>query len=186
MRRRSVITAAAIAGVALAASAAIGANIGLLSAADDSEIGNLSATGNLASAGTQTVDVYVDDPASTTTPTLTTQTAEGLEFAVDAAGTVSIIETSDGIGLGDVVANPGWTWNVAQSDASALTVTFTDGTRTLEFHASVDSNGAIAAAVNEPILVAAPNGSDDDHGDDDEHEDDEHEGEEHEGGEDDD
>ena len=107
MRRRTVITAAAIAGVALAASAAIGANIGILSAADDSEIGSLSATGDLAPADAQAVDVYVDDSASTTTPTSAGQTADGLEFAVDAAGTVTVIETADGVRLGDVVEQPG-------------------------------------------------------------------------------
>ena len=187
MRRRTVITAAAVAGVALAASAAIGANIGILSAADDSEIGSLSATGDLAPADTQIVDVYVDDSASTTTPTSTGQTADGLEFAVDAAGTVTVIETADGVRLGDVVGNPGWTWSSAQADASALTVSFTDGTRALEFSASVGPDGEITAAVNEPIVAAVENGSYDDHGvdgDDDEHEHDEHE--EHEGADDDD
>jgi hypothetical protein len=187
MRRKSVITAAVIAGVALAASAAIAANIGILSAADDSEIGSLSATGDLAPADTQVVDVYVDDSATTTTPASTGQTAEGLEFAVDAAGTVTVIETADGVRLGDVVSNPGWTWSLAQTDASALTVSFTDGTRMLEFSASVGPDGEITAAVNEPIVAAVANGSYDGHGadgDDDEHEHDEHE--EHEGADDDD
>ena len=66
-------------------------------------------------------------------------------------------------------------------------VSFTDGTRTLEFSASVGPDGEITAAVNEPIVAAVENGSDDDHGvdgDDDEHEVDEHE--EYEGADDDD
>ena len=179
MRRRTVITAAAIAGVAVAASAAIAANIGMLSAADDSKIGSLSATGDLGPADAQAVDVYVDDSASTTTPPSAGQTADGLEFAVDAAGTVTVVETADGVRLGDVVSNPGWTWSSVQADASVLTVSFTDGTRALEFSASVGPDGQITAAVNEPIVAAVANGSNDDHGvdgADGEHEHQEHEG----------
>ena len=44
------------------------ANVGILSAADNSKIGQLSAAGDLASTpDTQVVDVYVDDSATTTT-----------------------------------------------------------------------------------------------------------------------
>jgi hypothetical protein len=176
MRRRSVITAAAVAGVAVAASAAIAANIGILSAADESEIGSLSATGDLGPADVPIVDVVVDDSASTTTPTSAGQSADGVEFAVDAAGTVTVIETADGVRLGDVVSNPGWMWSLAQTDASALTVSFTDGTRALEFSASVGPDGEITAAVNEPIVAAVENGSYGDHVVDDEHEHVGHEG----------
>ncbi len=156
MRRTSVITAAAIAGVVLAGSAAIAANIGILSAADRSKVGTLSATGAITPATTQRVDVYLDDPASTTTVASSGHAADTQEFAVDAAATVSVIQTAVGIHLGDVVANPGWTWSAAQTDASTLKVTFTDGHRTLEFHATVGPDGTIAAAVNEPIVSAAP------------------------------
>jgi hypothetical protein len=91
---------------------------------------------------------------------------------------VTILETADGVRLGDVVANPGWTWSSAQADASALTVSFTDGTRALEFSASSGPDGEITAAVNEPIVAAVANGSQDHgvDGDDDEHEHEEHEG----------
>jgi hypothetical protein len=179
MSRKSMITAAAIAGVVVAAGAAIGANIGLLSAADDGGIGSLSATGGVAPNDTRVVDVYLDDSASTAPPASTGPTPEGVEFAVDPAGTVSVVETADGIRLGDVVENPGWTWRLVQADASAVTVTFTDGARTLEFSASVGPDGAIAAGVNEPIAAASRPASDDDHevdGRDDDHDDEEHEG----------
>jgi hypothetical protein len=187
MSHKSVITAAAIAGVVLAAGAAIGANIGLLSAADDSEIGALSATGGLPRTDTRVVDIYLDDSASTTQPTSTGHTPEAVQFAVDPAGTVSVIKTSDGIHLADVVASPGWTWRLTQAEASAVTVTFTNGSRTLDFAASVGPDGAIVAGVNEPIAAASPTASDDVHKDDrgdDVH--DEEADEEHEGGDDDD
>ena len=200
--RTSLITAAAIAGVVFAGAVAVGANIGILNAADDSEIGSLSAV-DLVPADTQVVDVYLDEPtasAAATTSTTTTQDSAALdsagaqEFAVDAAGTVGVIPTAGGVRLGDVVANAGWTWSLAQSDPSALTVIFTDAVRTLNFTASIGPDGTITAAVEEPIVSVSPTAppaqfqdDDDDHDDEDDHdEDDDHEDEEHEGGDDDD
>jgi hypothetical protein len=183
MSRKSMITAAAIAGVVVAAGAAIGANIGLLSAADDGGIGSLSATGGVAPNDTRVVDVYLDDSASTAPPSSTAPTPEGVSFAVDPAGTVSVVETADGIRLGDVVENAGWTWRLVQADASAVTVTFTDGTRRLEFSASIEPDGSIAAGVTEPIAAASPSAPSDDDHEADGHDDDD---EEHEGWDDDD
>ncbi|HEX4981179.1 MAG TPA: hypothetical protein VFV63_05750 [Ilumatobacteraceae bacterium] len=207
--RTSLITAAAIAGVVFAGAVAVGANIGILNAADDSEIGSLSAAGDLAPADTQVVDVYLDEPTTTTAATTSTiqdsagkdsaadDSAVAQEFAVDVAGTVGVIPTAGGVRLGDVVANPGWTWSLAQSDPSALMVTFDNGVRTLNFTASIGPDGTIIAAVEEPIVSVSPTAppsqfqdDDDDHDDDDyedeDHEDEEHEDEEHEGGDDDD
>jgi hypothetical protein len=181
MHRTSLITAAAIAGVVLAGTVAVGANIGILNAADDSDIGNLSATGDLVPANTQVVDVYLDEATTTTSDTsATSDSAIAQEFAVDAAGTVGVIPTASGVRLGDVVANPGWTWSLAQSDASALAVTFTNGVRTLEFTAVLGPDGTITAAVEEPIAsVSSTVPSAQYQGEDDEYEyedEDEHEG----------
>jgi hypothetical protein len=195
--RTSLITAASIAGVVLAGSIAVGANIGILNAADDSDIGSLSAAGDLIPASTQVVDVYLDDPTTTTATSATTRPSMiGQEFAVDAAGTVAVVPTAGEVRLGDVVANAGWSWSLAQPDASALAVTFTDGVRTLEFTAALGADGTITAAVTEPIVSVSPSvpaGYEDDDGyehdeyeDDDEHDDDEHEDSEHEGADDDD
>jgi hypothetical protein len=202
--RTSLITAAAVAGVVFAGAVAVGANIGILSAADDSEIGSLSAAGDLVPVNTQVVDVYVDD-TTTTTPATTSamqdsaakdsvaqDSAAAQEFAVDAAGTVGVIPTAGGVRLGDVVANPGWTWSLAQSDPSALTVTFTantstTGVRSLNFTASIGPDGTITASVEEPIVSVSPTTTPTQYqGDDDDHEGADHEDDEHEGGDDDD
>jgi hypothetical protein len=173
MGRTSLITAAAIAGVVVSGAVAVGANIGILNAADDSEIGSLSAAGDLVPADTQVVDVYIDEPTTTTPATPASAIAQ--EFAVDNAGTVAVIPTAGGVRLGDVVANLGWTWSLAQSDASALAVTFADGVRTLEFTASLGPDGTITAAVEEPIVsVSSTVPTAQYQGDD--HEDEEHEG----------
>ena len=150
-RGAQVYAVLAIAGVALAGSAAIAANIGILSTADNSEIGSLSAAGDLAPADKQVVDLYLDDPASTTTSP-TAQPPDAREFAVDAAGMVSVVKSAMGVRLGDVVANTGWSWNATRTDTASVMVTFTDGTRTLEFGAAVGPDGSITAAVNEAIL----------------------------------
>ena len=129
MRRTGLITAGAIAGVVVAGATAVAANVGILSAADDSEIGSLSAAGDLvAPTETQVVDVYVDDPPGTVAPS-SQPPNDTYEFAVDSAGTVSVITTADGIRLGDVAANPGWKWSLAQGNATTLTASFTSGAR---------------------------------------------------------
>jgi hypothetical protein len=188
--RTSLITAAAIVGVVAAGAIAVGANIGILNAADNSEIGSLSAAGDLVPANTQVVDVYLDEPTTTKLATLTTtavqQAAVAQEFAVDAAGTVGVVPTASGARLGDVIANPGWTWSLAQSHPSTLTVTFTDGVRTLEFTASLSPDGTITASVEEPIASVSSSTVPPTQYQDDDHEDDDHEDDEHEGGDDDD
>ena len=82
--------------------------------------------------------------------------------------------------IGDVAANPGWKWSLAQGNATTLTASFTSGARTIEFTASIAPDGTIDAVVEEPIVPAAdvPAGSTqqvehDEHQDDEEHEDDE-------------
>jgi hypothetical protein len=96
-------------------------------------------------------------------------TAAGVqEFTVDTAGTVAVAATTGGIRLDTVSATAGWTWSLAQTDSSNLTVTLTNGTRTLEFVATLNADGTIGASVNEPIVTAAqptnagaPSGGDD-------------------------
>jgi len=163
--RTSLITAVAIAGVALAGTAAIAANIGILNAADDSEIGTLSAADDLVPQPSvpeeQVIEVVIDEP-STTTPVTTAPEPEpddaGQEFGVDVAGTVTLATTDNGLHINDVEATEGWTWTSSQENPVALTVTFTDGARTFIFTASLAPDGTIVADVAEPIVVvgAAP------------------------------
>ena len=173
--RTKLITFASVAAVAVAGAIAVGANLGILNAAADTNVGSLSATGDTAQAAQV---VYVDDPAPTTAAVAAGTGSQ--QFSVDAAGTVSVSSSPTSMHLDSVAPTSGWTWSLAQTDASHLTVTFTDGTRTLEFVAEAGADGTVAASVNEPIATAAASANNGD--DESEHE----EHEEYEGGEDDD
>lgn len=186
--RTTVITVAAIAGVVIAGGAAVAANIGILDAADDDELGTLSAAVDL-SGGTEIIDVY---PQSTTSTSLDDGTGTQA-FTVDRAGLVTVARNAGALRVAEVVANPGWTWTVDADDAATVAVRFTDGARTLVFTATLGADGTVAADVSEttPPPVVGPTGSDDDHDDDHgedehEHEDEQEHEDEHEGRDDDD
>ncbi len=213
-KRTSFITAAAVTGVLLAGTAAVGANIGILNAADNGDVGNLSAAVvTTPVTEPQVIDIYLDEPvdasSTTTGPTVTVPQALTQEFAVDAAGTVSVEATETGVLLDGVTAAEGWTWTSTQAGDGELVVTFTSADSEYLFYASLAADGTIAARVDEPIvqIVQVPAASssssnsgsssvssnttrsashDDDHYEDDDHDDHDDDHDEYEGGEDDD
>jgi hypothetical protein len=146
LRKTAAFTAASIAGVILAGGAAVGANIGILNAADSNALGQLSAEAPL--------DVPTD-----TTPLIQTVASTDQSnvhtFTVDIAGTVSVESTDTGLRLVEVAANPGWTWEDTTSSADAVNVTFRSGGDTLEFAAVMKADGTIEPSVNRPALATA-------------------------------
>jgi hypothetical protein len=198
--RTRLITIVSIVAVALAGAAAVSANVGILDAATESEVGNVSVAGDLTPLAPQVVDVYLPADASSTTslPTVgststtlaevaatTTNVPTGIasgiqEFAVDAAGTVALATTETGLRLERVAPTHGWTWRLAQNSQTELMVVMTNGVRTLEFVAVMTPDGNIAASVNEPVITQAPpvtsgnsgDDFDDDRDDDDQYDDD--------------
>ena len=173
--RTTLITVAAVAGVVIAGGAAVAANIGILDAADDDELGTLSAAVDL-SGGTEVIDIY---PTSTTSTSIDDGAGATQAFTVDRAGLVTVARHGGVLRVAEVVANPGWTWSVDTDDAATVAVRFTDGTRNLVFTATLGADGSIAGDVSEttPPPVVGPTGSDDDHDDDRGDDDDEHEDE---------
>ena len=212
IRKTAAITAASIAGVVLAGSAAVGANIGILDAADDTGLGTLSAEAAIsAPAETTGATVELDPSPATSEVTVAPTDDSGVQsFAVDAAGTVDLETDDSGLHVKAVHANDGWSWQETASGPNAVAITFTSGGDTLEFVAALNADGSIDAGVDRPIFTSAPAAAsspspatagtyedddeyehDEDHDeyedhDDDEHDDDEHEDHEHEGSEDDD
>ncbi len=202
--RTSLVTAAAIAGVLIAGTAAVAANIGILNAADDSAIGDLAATDELLpdpAAGADIETVAVDVPSTpAATPTTPTTVADNVaqQYDIDGTGTVWVMTTTSGIALDHVVAEPGWIPVLSQGDLRSLRVDFLNGDRTIVFTAAIGDDGAVIVDVTEPTTVvgapaapaAAPSAGtqsysdDDDHYEDDDHYSDDHE--EHEGADDDD
>jgi hypothetical protein len=195
--RTSLVTAAAIAGVLVAGTAAVAANIGILNAADSSTFGELSVTDELVSAGASATGVA--------TTAITTPTAGGVQrYDIDTAGSVWVATTTSGLAIDHVEAASGWSSALSQSDLGSLQVDFTNGDRTIVFTATLADDGRVVADVTEPTdtgssqSVGATPVYDDEHDDDeqyddhddedDEHddEDDEHDDDEHDGADDDD
>jgi hypothetical protein len=161
--RNRWITLGSIAAVGITGAVALGANIGILNASNNTSVGKVDAAAELVATtapatapNTTTVDVYVTDPNSpTTSGAPTTTVAPGQEFAVDTAGTVTVNTIPGGITLGGVTPAAGWTWSLNQPKPTELTVTFKNGARTLEFTANLALDGTIQANVNEPIVTPA-------------------------------
>lgn len=151
IRKTAAITAASIAGVIIAGGAAVGANIGILNAADDNSLGNLSAqapitTPAIASTTTLAPFVKVTDSSGSTQ-----------SFMVDTAGTVEVRVDDSGLHFSDVRTNQGWSWEKpSDSDKGTITVTFTSGVDKLEFSAALNDDGTISASVDRPISTSAP------------------------------
>jgi len=162
--RTTLITGLAIAGVVLAGTAAIAANIGILNSTDDSSIGSLTATDDLAQTPPAEVEVQLTETITSTTvpaPTTTESTVPaGSSYVVADAGSVTVAATPTGLTLLGSAASPGWTAEAVQADPGTLTVTFRTGERTVVFVATLGANGEIVADVTEPIVVmgAAPSG----------------------------
>ncbi len=193
--RTALITAGSIVGVVIAGVSAIAAGMGILDSSSTSNVGELSA----AAPAPQVIDVYVTDPtqpAQTTISAVVEPTVQ--QFAVEAAGNVSLRAEGNTISVDRVMPNAGWTWETRQSDPSSLVVSLTDGASTYELSASASDGVITAAASLLPPPQAATAGTaatntttpsyDDEYEDHEyeEHESEEHESEEHEGGEDDD
>ena len=160
--RTSLMTAAAIAGVLLAGTAAVAANIGILNAADSSAIGDLAATDELLpSPGGPTVTVAsLESPTTTAAPTTTTLAADATmaaqQYDISDTATVWVLATRSGIALDHVVAEPGWVSALSQSDPRSLTVNFVNGGRTVVFTASLGDDGVVVVDVTEPTTVVGP------------------------------
>jgi hypothetical protein len=162
--RISLVTALAVGATVVAGSAAIAANIGVLTSAEDNSIGNLSAETPVETPPTtenvQIVDVYVEDPSvatteapdDTTAPTTSAPESDVREFAVEAAGTVSVEQTETGLFVAEVAASEGWLWKTEQTSAGEVRVTFASVDTIYEFVASLDDDGEVIARVDQPIV----------------------------------
>lgn len=163
MRRTTLITATSVVGIVIAGATAIGANIGILSAAEANPVGELSAAAPVEPTEQPAdVDGSLDQPGTTGIPA----SGEVTAFAVASAGTVAVAQVNGTVRLGDVVANPGWTWSSSQDEDTSLMVTFASADATYEFVASLGPDNAIQARVDQPIVQTVQSGSGAGYGDD--------------------
>ena len=189
-RRTSLLSAVAVGAVVLAGGAAVAANVGILGAANNDSIGQLTASGGIGFA--DPAPAVTNDPTSSdgrqptsgddTTPT----SADTQLFRVGDVGLVAVARTANGIGLVDVTPEPGWSWAPSMAADGQLAVTFFAGTDGVVFTAEVGPDGAVAARVTQVVVppaasdrTATPVTAGADHGDSPQHE-------EYEGGDDDD
>lgn len=160
IRRTAAVTAASIAGVVLAGGAAIGANIGILSAADDGSLGDLSAQAVVTTTAGSVTPVTLPSPADTP------DTPDTQVFAVDAAGTVEVGRDDTGVLLGEVVPAPGWIWRVVGETPQEIRVRFAQPGEQLDFVAVPAGASGIEARIDRvPVATTTPavNRGDDDH-----------------------
>ena len=198
IRKTAAITAASIVGVVLAGGAAVGANIGILNAADGNSLGNLSVeapiTMPLADLSREVELVSSAKPpgvvnaASSANAMATVDSTISQIYTVDVAGTVEVEVVAAGLQLGEVEANQGWSVTVSNNSNTLVSVTFTSATEVLEFTASLNADGSINPAIGRPVASPAvttphPSGGYDDehHGreDEDEDEDEDHDDKHH-------
>ena len=145
IRKNSLITAAAIAGVLFAGTTAVAANVGLLAPSDPSSGAESSAVIQEAtppSLEPQIVDVYIEDPP-VTVDTTTTVPSLSQVFAVEAAGTVSVEPMATGVLLDGVIVADGGQWTATQPSPNELQVTFTSADAPYVFSASLAPDGTI-------------------------------------------
>jgi hypothetical protein len=172
--RTAVTTIASIVGVIVAGTAAVSANLGILTAADTTELGQLSAVSTTLDTGTTTsttvlepeiIDVYLDDLSTGTalaaTPGAVLDAASADDastfeaFVVDVAGEVTIANYGDRIEVEAVAPAAGWSYSTSVVSATELSVTF-EGTGTFVFNAVLLPDGTVAASVDQPIVVVVP------------------------------
>ena len=182
-RRTALITAGGIAAVIVAGAFAVGANLGILHASADNQLGELAAAGDL-------VPTTGATPVPVTTVPASPMTTAPQTYLVDVAGTVALDVTGETLVVSAVGVNPGWMWTEAPSDSTHVELAFTDGVRTLVFTATRAADGRVDARVDEttsdtaPVATAATAPSS--HEDSDDHEQNEEHDDEHQGRDDDD
>ncbi len=155
IRKPAIITAASITGVVIAGGAAIGANVGILGAADNGPIGNLSAEATVASSAPSTTTSIPDPTTVVVAEPTPIAPVPAQTFVVDVAGDIDLATTEAGLELADVRPNPGWAWSVVSETEATIAVRFTAGADTLNFTARLNDDDTIAANVERPSPPAA-------------------------------
>ena len=133
---RAALTAVGVLAVVVAGAFAVGANLGILSASSEPDVGTLAAAGDL---------VPSTSPSTSAPAPAPTDTAR---FVVDEAGVV-VVRAGDPVAISGVQANGGWTWRQDPTTGSAAALEFTNGRRTLRFAATRGPAGTITASVDE-------------------------------------
>jgi hypothetical protein len=146
--RTALIAAGSIAIVIVAGVVAVGANLGILNAADSRPVGKLSASTSTPATSTQpTTPVAAAAPAAPAAPQ---------KYVIKKVGSVSISLIRSRVRLNDISAKRGWKWSLTQTTGSKLTVTFKRNAATYTFVAAMGKHDTIVARVDQPITKVMP------------------------------
>jgi hypothetical protein len=151
--RTALIVAASIAAVVFAAAIAVAVNLGILTAADASPVGQLTTT-TVAQQAASPVAAYqttTPEPAATVKPHRQTQ-----KYVIKKAGAVQIAFSEKAVRFVSASAKGHWTWKLSQSGDKKLTVTFAHGSDTYTFVAQVGKSGKVTAKVDHPVTKVLP------------------------------
>ena len=145
--RTALITAGSIAAVVFAGAIAIGTNLGILTVSDSKPVGQLTAATLV-----QTTPVTpVQDAAAVVDKAPASQA-----YLIKKAGTVKVVAGKSTVRLATVSPKRHWTWKLTQTSDKKLTVTFTHGSDTYTFVASIGGHGKLTARVDHPVTKVAP------------------------------
>jgi hypothetical protein len=145
--RTALVTIALTVAVVLAGAAAIGVNLGILTAADASVVGKLPATGS---------EAWASTPAGADAGAAVADASQ--RYIIENAGAVVVVTDGSTVRATDVSVRRGWKYRLVQTSDARVVVTFERGKRTYKFVAEVGKDGALVARVDEPVtrVVAKP------------------------------
>lgn len=145
--RTALVTIALTVAVVLAGAAAIGVNLGILTAADASVVGKLPATGS---------EVWASTSAGADAGVAAADASQ--RYIVENAGAVVVVADGSSLRATDVSVRHGWKYRLVQTSDAKVVVTFERGKTTYKFVAKVGKDGALVAHVDEPVtrVVAKP------------------------------
>jgi hypothetical protein len=153
--RTALVTAGSIAAVVVAAAIVVGANLGILNAADSHPVGKLSAATAVPTAGSRVVSISATGPTGQSQQAQPRQ-AQPQQYIIRKAGTVGVAATKHSVRLADVTVKHGWHWSLQQGSDTKFTVTFKKGTSTYTFVAKLGRHGTIVARVDRPVTRVEP------------------------------
>jgi hypothetical protein len=152
--RTALITAGSIAAVVFAAAIAIGANLGILTFADSSPVGELTTQTVAQTSPVQPEPSYAAGKPATAATERATQ-----KYVIKKAGTVKIAFSDKAVRFVDAASRKHWTWKLAQTSDKKLTVIFAHGSDTYTFVAQIGKTGKLSAKVTHPVTKVLPSSS---------------------------
>ncbi len=152
--RTALITAGSIAAVVFAAAIALAANLGILTFADSTPVGQLTTEMVAQTSPVQPAPTFAESRPAAAAKGRATQ-----KYIIKKAGNVRIAFSEKAVRFVDAGARKHWTWKLAQTGDKKLSVTFARGSETYTFVAQIGRRGKLSAKVDHPVTKVVPSSS---------------------------